>query len=311
MPDIPRLLEHFGETLRLQKGLTASTVETYLRDLLDFRSFLQRLGQRLGRPIDLDTAERASVRAYLADLHRRGNSPRTSARRLSSLRAFYRYLVSRGLLERSPVRAVASPRYSQPLPGFLTVDEAFGLMESPPEGTLLGARTKAILELLYASGIRVSEAAGLRISDLDLARGSFKVLGKGRKERIAFLTPAAVEALTGYLRLWEPVRRSAGHGLDSGPLFLGLRGTRLGTRSLQRLVSKSAAQANLNRPVSPHTLRHSFATHLLDDGADLRSIQELLGHASLGATQRYTHVSVERLLDAYHRAHPRSQENPP
>jgi integrase/recombinase XerC len=309
--EIQRLLDLFADTLRLQKGLTASTVSSYLRDLDDFRRFLHRLGQRLDRAVDLDKAERPAVRAYLADLHRRGISARTVARRLSSLRAWFTYLVSRGLLERSPVRALASPRFSMPLPGFLTVDEAFGLLDTTPQNTLRTARTRAVLELLYASGIRASEAAGLQLGDLDLRRACFKVLGKGRKERVAFLTPAAIEALIHYLGLWEPVRRRAGYGPDAGPVFLGLRGTPLGRRSLHRIVAQGAARAGLNRSVSPHTLRHSFATHLLDSGADLRSIQELLGHASLTATQRYTHVSIERLLKAYHQAHPRSQEETP
>jgi integrase/recombinase XerC len=308
--EVPRILERFADTLRLQKGLTDSTVSTYLRDLADFRSFLGRLAQRTGRAMDLDTADRSSIRGYLAELHRRGLAPRTSARRLSSLRTFYSHLVSRGMIERSPVRGLSSPRFPQPLPGFLTVDEAFGLLE--PDGAdeaagLVEARSRALVELLYSSGIRVSEAAGLDLGDLDLERGVFKVLGKGRKERVAFLTETATEALREYLAKCAPLRRKRGHGVDGGPLFLGKTGKRLATRSLQRLVGKRAHDAGLNRAISPHTLRHSFATHLLDSGADLRSIQELLGHSSLGATQRYTQVSIERLMEAYHRAHPRSE----
>jgi integrase/recombinase XerC len=230
------------------------------------------------------------------------------ARRLSALRALYKYMVSRGLLERSPVQGLRTPRYAKPLPDFLTVDEAFGLVRSAAEQELVVLRGRAVLELLYGSGIRVSEAAGLDLDELDLGRGTFKVLGKGRKERMAFLTPTAVEAIGRYVAAWAEVRRRAGYGRDRGPLFLGLRGTRLGTRSLHRLVSKAGRDAELQRSVSPHTLRHSFATHLLDSGADLRSIQELLGHESLAATQRYTHVSVERLMEAYHKAHPRSEE---
>jgi len=305
--DVPRILERFGDTLRLQKGLTDSTVGTYLRDLLDFRAFLGRLSQRTGRSMDLDTADRSAVRGYLAELHRRGLAPRTSARRLSSLRAFYSHLVSRGLKDRSPVRGLSSPRFAHPLPGFLTVDEAFGLLEPGESDGLAEARSKALLELLYSSGVRVSEAAGLDLADLDLERGVFKVMGKGRKERVAFLTDTAAEALREYLALCEPLRRKGGYGVDGGPVFLGRNGKRLGARSLQRLVGKRASDAGLNRAVSPHTLRHSFATHLLDSGADLRSIQEMLGHTSLGATQRYTQVSIERLMEAYHRAHPRSE----
>jgi site-specific recombinase XerD len=304
---VPRIVERFAETLRLQRGLTETTVLSYVRDLADFGRFLRRLGERIGRSIELENADRSSIRSYLAELHRRQISGRTAARRLSALRSFYRHLVSRGVLERSPVHGLSAPRYSKPLPGFLTLDEAFGLLGGPADGRR-GLRSQAILELLYGSGLRVSEAAALDVQDVDLAAGRFRVLGKGRKERMAFLTPAARDALQRYLDAWRPVRLGAGHGEAAGPLFLGRSGTRLAARSLHRLVSASAKAAGLGRGVSPHTLRHSFATHLLDGGADLRSIQELLGHASLAATQRYTHVSVERLLEAYHQAHPRSED---
>ncbi len=305
------LLRPFADALRYQRGLQPSTIETYLRDLGDYAGFLDRLSGRLSIRLTLRDADRKAVRAYLAELHRLGRSPRTVARRLSSLRAYYRYLVSRGQLEVSPLQGIHAPRQGKRLPDFLSVEEVLGLLRGAQEGSeLTHTRSRAVLGLLYSGGMRVAELAGLDLEDLEIQAGRVTVLGKGGKERICFVAKSVLKVVKDYLSTWSSIRAKAGYPSDGGPLILNRRGGRLTTRGLHRVVSQTAVLLGLPRNVYPHMLRHSFATHLLDSGADLRSIQELLGHESLAATQLYTHVSVERLLAEYHRAHPRDEADP-
>jgi len=218
-----------------------------------------------------------------------------------------KYLVQEGYLRRNPAEIVATPRQEKPLPNFMPVDEAFALMETPDPSRTWGARDKAILETLYSTGMRVGELVGLGEGDLDSSLGIVRVFGKGGKERIVPIGEKALEALRVYLEKRDQAVRKAGEKGRKAPIFVNARGGRLTSRSVARILQKHLVRGGIWRKISPHALRHSFATHLLDAGADLRAIQELLGHASLSTTQRYTHVSVDKLMEVYDRAHPRAK----
>jgi integrase/recombinase XerC len=243
--------------------------------------------------------DRLAIRRYLSFLHRK-NRKSSIARKISTLRSFYKYLVRERLAASNPAKAVSTPKAEKPLPTTLTVDEAFRLMETPSERE--GLRDCAILELLYSSGLRVSELVGLNLNHLDLDLGIVKVMGKGRKERIVPVGTKAVESLKAFL---DERRLLKGEE----PLFINSVGGRLTARTVGRLIKKYSKHSGIYRKVSPHSLRHTFATHLLDAGADIREIQEMLGHSSLSTTQRYTHISMGKLMEIYDKAHPRSFRN--
>jgi integrase/recombinase XerC len=282
----------FLEYLGVERGASPHTLRSYATDLTEFTRFLA------AEKIDgLAAADTRAVRAYLALLHRRGLSKATIARKLAAVRSCFRFLGRRGALEVNPARQVRSPRLGRRLPSFLPKDEATQLLDTAPEPTAAGARDRALLELLYASGLRVAEGCGLDLDDLDEARRTVRVLGKGDKERVVPVGETALEALDAYLAM---------RGRQRGPLFLNARGGRLTPRSVHRIVKRLARRAGISQRVTPHTLRHSFATHMLGEGADLRLIQELLGHSRLSTTQRYTHVSPEHLMRVYDSAHPRA-----
>jgi len=287
-------LAAFLRHLSLEKDASPHTLRSYRTDL---REFTQYAGG--GDPAtwlgDVDTR---TIRGYLAHLHARGLDATTIARKLAALRSWFRFLVRRGVLERNVAREVRGPRPPRKLVSFLPIDEAMSLMDAKaPEGAGR-ARDAAVLEFLYATGLRVSELAGLDLDDLDRSQQTVRVLGKGRKERIVPYGGRAASALGAYLQ---------GRGAGAGPLFSNRRGGRLTVRSLHTIVRRSAARSGITRRVSPHTLRHTFATHLLDAGADLRMIQELLGHSRLSTTQRYTHVGADQLMRVYDAAHPRAR----
>jgi integrase/recombinase XerC len=286
-------VERFLRYLAVERGASPHTLKSYRTDLADCAAFLA--GRKLGTLVDADAR---LLRAYLAALHERGLARSSVARRLATLRSFYRFLIRRGHAQVNPAREVHSPKLPKRLPSYLPIDESEALLRVDPPATPAGARDRAILELLYATGVRVAELSGLDVEDVDLRDGAVRVLGKGSKERIVPVGGKAVAALRVYLR--------DGGGRASGPLFLNERGGRLTVRSVHRIVRARARAAGLYRRVSPHTLRHTFATHLLDAGADLRLIQELLGHARLGTTQKYTHVTTDRLMKIYDAAHPRA-----
>lgn len=237
------------------------------------------------------------TRRFVARLVHQGKSKRTVARNLSSVKSFLNFLVKVGKLDFNPAETIAAPKTEKPIPRFLTVDDMFALLDSIPSGTLLEARNRAIFEMFYSTGMRVSEIESLEDRDIDFARKMVMVTGKGAKQRVVPVGGRAVEAVMAYRM------RLSG---EFNPLFVNKNGTRLSARSIRRILQKIVAECGLDIPVSPHTLRHSFATHMLDSGADLRGIQEILGHSSLSTTQIYTHVSVDRLNEVYDRAHPRS-----
>jgi integrase/recombinase XerC len=242
------------------------------------------------------------LRAYLAWLHEQGYAKTTMARRIAAVRSWCRFLCRQGVLAANPADGLRGPRQDKKLPHFLSEQDLVRLLETPPADTLLGIRDRAILETLYSAGLRVGELTGLNLADVDLESGLATVRGKGKRERLALLGPPAL----GALRHWLAQRDAlAGRARSQTAVYLNKRGTRLTTRSVGRLLQKYLALAGLDPRTSPHTLRHSFATHLLDRGADIRSVQELLGHRSLANTQIYTHVTTHRLRDSYHKAHPR------
>jgi tyrosine recombinase XerC len=282
----------FLRYLDLQRGASRHTLRGYATDLAEFRTFLSREG--IG---DLADADPRAIRAWLAQLHEKKLAKSSIARKLAAVRSCYRYLARLGVVGFNPARQVRSPRLPKRLPSFLPKDESKGLLDAEMERSEAGLRDHALLEFLYATGLRVAECCGLDLDDVDRRRGAVRVMGKGGKERVV---PAGDAAL-GALDAWLSVR-----GEERGALFTNSRGGRLGTRSVHRIVKRRARAAGIDRRVTPHTLRHTFATHMLGEGADLRLIQELLGHSRLTTTQRYTHVSPEHLMKVYDSAHPRA-----
>jgi integrase/recombinase XerC len=295
---VAEFLRHLG----LEKNSSPNTVKSYREDLTQAVEFFgTRLGAAAPRPQQLSTR---LLRAYLAFLHEQGYARSTIARRLAAVRSWCRFLCRQGVLASNPATGLRGPRQEKKLPRFFSREEMLRLLDAPSGDTALGLRDRAILETLYSAGLRVGELVGLNLADLDLTEGLATVRGKGRKERLALLGPPSTAAINA----WLPARQVlAGPRSPTQPaLFLNRRGTRLTTRSVGRLLARYLTVAGLDPEASPHTLRHSFATHLLDAGADIRSVQELLGHRSLGTTQMYTHLSTQRLRDSYHKAHPRA-----
>ncbi len=295
-------LAEYLRHLALEKNASAHTVKSYREDLTQAVEFFRtRLGQQTPRVEQLTTR---LLRAHLAWLSEQGYARSTIARRLAAIRSWCRFLCRQGALSANPATGLRGPRQDKRLPHFVSREDMTRLLEAPPAATPLGLRDRAILETLYSAGLRVSELTGLNVEDVELRDGVAMVRGKGRKERLALLGPPAIEAI----EKWLPERHNlAGpRALQQPALFLNRSGTRLSTRSVGRLLEKYLAQAGLDPRTSPHTLRHSFATHLLDAGADIRSVQELLGHRSLATTQVYTHVSTQRLRESYLKAHPRA-----
>ena len=295
-------LREFLDHLRLNRNASDRTVEAYdgdISQLLDFAAGYLRKARRDLAPADLDLG---AIRAFMAELHRRGLSRASVARKLSAIRTFVRFLRREGELESDPAALVASPRREIKVPAHLTVDEMSRLLEMPDVSQPLGRRDRAILELFYASGLRLSELVGLDLEDINLRGRIVRVLGKGAKERLVPFNESTKTAVTVWLR--DRAVLCGTKRVDA--LFVNARGTRLTGRSVQRLVAKYVAACSTRFGISPHALRHSFATHLLQRGADLRAIQELLGHVQLSTTQRYTHVNVAQLLEVYRKSHPRA-----
>ncbi len=290
-------MARFQDFLDRSKGASPHTIRAYLADLRELEAYLEQQG------VDLTGATHAHLRGHLGVLAvDRAASSR--ARKLASLKAFYKFLTRSGVLAVNPAARVKTPKLPARLPKVLPVDEVFALLSAPPEDTVLGLRDRAILEVLYGGGLRVAELCGLAVGDLDRAGRVVRVLGKGSKERLCPLNAQALAAVDRYLDRRPSLAEKPGAAPEA--LFLNHRGGRLTARSIARHLDRYVIQLALARKVSPHALRHSFATHLLGGGADVRSIQELLGHASLSTTQRYTHVSWESLQAVYDKAHPRA-----
>jgi integrase/recombinase XerC len=301
-------LRSFVEALPAEKGYSVHTCRAYTRDLEEFTRYLEESGATEpphvsnGGGFGPGHVTAVMIRSYLGYLHQK-NQKSSIARKLSTLRSFFKFLIKKGLVESNPVEGILTPRREKNLPVYLSVDAVFRLLDSIETDSLNAARNRAIFETLYSCGIRVSELVGLNVQDVDAAAGTLKVLGKGAKERLVPIGRNALESIRAYCELLKS--RPDGGAESNGALFLNLQGRRLTSRSVARILKKIAAACGILTPVSPHTLRHTFATHMLDAGADLRSVQEMLGHQNLSTTQKYTHVSIDRLMDTYDRAHPR------
>jgi len=295
-------IERFRDWLAMEKGYSGHTVSGYLRDVNEFFAFA-------GPARGVEGMEVQDIRAYVYSLRHR-NKGVSVARKLSALRTFFHFLMRRQVIVRDPAAAVAMPKVERHLPVFLTVDEVFALLEAVDEATPLAARDRAILEFLYSTGARVAELSGCDMDGLDLAAGLVRVMGKGGRERLVPMGRPAMAALRAYFPLRERLIRDrllSGGKADPEAVFLNGRGRRLTTRSVERLVRLYAERAGLATRVTPHALRHSFATHLLEMGADLRAVQEMLGHVSLSTTQKYTHLNMDHLMEVYDRAHPKAR----
>lgn len=295
----------FMTFLRVERSASPETLRSYTSDLRQFRSFL--LSHRLAGPsIDPVSISAEAIRGYLQWLDRRGGKRSSLARKLASIRSFYRFLTRDGLVARNPAEDIRTPKQTKPLPRVLTKEEADALMTVPNNRTAGSLRDRALLETLYSTGARVSELVALDLDDLRQSDGIVRLLGKGKKERMVPIGDVAIRAIGEYLSRHPIGSRPAGSPKGYRlPLFRNSRGGRLTTRSVARIVAGHSSGL-AGGSISPHTLRHSFATHLLDEGADLRAIQEMLGHASLGTTQKYTHVAMDQLLALYDKAHPRA-----
>ena len=305
-------LRGFLDYIRLNRNASPHTVTAYESDLSQFIAFA---GEHTGRREALKPSHLSLdvIRAYLGELYRQGHARTSVARKVSALRTFTRYLRREGCIDADPAVLAVAPKREQKVPAHLSVDEMSQLLETPDTSAPLGRRDRAILELFYASGIRLSELVALDLEDVDLSGRMIRVMGKGRKERIVPFNKSTEKSLRKWyadrslLARREPERRRTSH--EGAALFVNARGGRLTGRSVQRLVARYVASCSTRFGISPHALRHSFATHLLQAGADLRAIQELLGHVRLSTTQRYTHVNVAHLLDVYRKAHPRANKS--
>jgi len=294
-------IQEFLDVLALDRDQSPHTVRSYAKDLSDLLAFLAGDDDPSAN-VPIETIDPRAIRAWVADMHARGLSPATVGRRLSAARALFRWLGREGLVIENPAATVKNPKRTERLPERLDVEDVQAVLEAPDPATAAGLRDRALLELTYACGLRVSELVGLDLDDVAFSDRTARVLGKGRKERIVPFGRKAAAAVKAYLAAFAELRERAGEEA----LFLNQRGGRLTDRSVRRILDAAVERAALVRGVHPHLLRHSFATHLLESGMDLRAIQELLGHARLSTTQRYTKVSLERIIEVYDKSHPRA-----
>ena len=316
------VIARYLDYLRSVRNASPSTLRNYRTDLLEFGEYLTPPG---AATLPLGKIDHRTIREFMGHLHDRGLQKSSIARKLASIRSFFKYCVREGRLENSPARLVSTPKLPKRLPRVLSAEEMSGFLDnmvaagesavagkarrpgaSAQESRLLVKRDLALFELLYASGLRVSELTGLNIADIDRNEMMLRVLGKGNKERIVPFGSKAERAIAGYWEVRAGLLEHAKGRTDAQAVFLNYSGTRLSPRSVNRILKKYAALVNINWSIHPHSLRHAFATHLLADGADLRAIQELLGHQSLSTTQRYTHATIRQLMDVYDKAHPRA-----
>ncbi len=305
-PLLAEQIAFFIETLEAEKGYSANTIRAYGHDLAEFAGYAggqtDEAQSTPPLPVSVNAIDNLTVRGYLGMLHRK-NQKVTIARKLSALRSFFRHLVRHRVIDEDPTATILTPKHTRRMPSYLSVDDMFRLLDQTTDDTLLGLRNRALFEILYGSGIRVSELTGLNVFDVDFASACLRVAGKGGRERIVPVGQSALDRLRTYR---ERLRTDKGIGMHpDGPLFLNNNKGRLSARSVARILDALVRRCSLAVPISPHGIRHSFATHMLDAGADLRTVQELLGHKSLSTTQKYTHVSIDRLMAAYDRAHPR------
>jgi integrase/recombinase XerC len=298
------ILKDFLQHLR-RRDVSRHTVTAYDNDIATFLKHTSHIRQKPVDELVPADVDAFAIRAFLGELHKQRISATSSARKLSAIRTFVKFLRREDLIEDDPSSLVAAPKRPETIPAHLTIDEMSKLLEMPDASNPLGRRDRAILELFYASGLRLSELVGLDIEDVNVSGRMVRVTGKGKKQRLVPFNTSTGDAIRSYLTDRSSLTSKASRGM-SAPLFLNYRGGRLSTRSVDRLVRRYVALCGAKFGISPHALRHSFATHLLANGADLRAIQELLGHARLSTTQRYTHVNAAQLIEVYRKSHPRA-----
>lgn len=298
-------IQEFDRHMAVERNLSDQTRKAYVSDLEQYRTFLER-EKASGEEVDGIPTDQTLIRSFLASLYREKLRKASISRKMAALRSFYRYLLREGKVRFNPAELLQTPRCETYVPVVLSVDEIRSLLEVNFSECAEGLRDRAMVELFYSAGVRLSELTGINIADCDFAGGLVKVRGKGRKERILPVGAPAIEAVAAYLKRRGELASKRRQRDPEEPLFLSIRGMRMNPRGVARVVERVVRRSGIGRKISPHALRHTFATHLLDAGADLRSIQEMLGHRSLSTTQKYTTVSVSRLMEVYDRAHPRA-----
>ena len=307
MNSMENLIQDFQVYLEVERNVSVHTRKAYIADIQEFARFLHS-NSFIKKTDEIIKMELETIRAYLGYLYRQKVKKVTVNRKVSSLRAFYKYALRTGKIKNNPAEMIQTSKAEKYMPTFLSVDETFQLLDAPGGKSSLDLRSRAMLELFYSSGLRLSELAGLDVIDIDFNQELVKVRGKGKKERIVPVGRRALQAVKEYLEKTGELRRNMDVNIFKKPLFLNAQGKRITTRSIARIVNEAASKSGIGRKISPHALRHSFATHLLNAGADLRSIQELLGHESLSTTQKYTAVNINRMMEIYDKAHPRAKK---
>jgi len=292
-----RELESFVAHLKYERNASPHTIASYKRDLLQLAQYLEERG------VSINKVDNLSLRGFLTLLYERGEKKSTVGRKLAAIRSFFQYCVRKGWMEDNPAKVVSTPKQDKPVPSFLSEKEMEEFLDLPRTDKPLDLRDIAMMELLYATGIRVSELVGINREDIKFAERLIRIRGKGKKERLVPFGSKAEKSLRAYLQVRSKINKGQ---VEEKPLFLNYRGKKLSPRSVERSVDKYILRSALRRKISPHSLRHSFASHLLSRGADLRVIQELLGHESLATTQKYTHLDLRHLLEVYRKSHPRS-----
>lgn len=301
------IIQVFQNYLEVERNVSIHTKAAYIADVRDFALFLTKNGD-VKEEDEIIGAETEQIRQYMSHLYQQKVKKITINRKISSLRAFYKYLLRTGRINNNPAEMIQTLKTEKHIPVFLSVDEVMELFKAEGGETVLALRNRAILEIFYSCGLRLSELAGLNIQDIDFDQKLVKVKGKGRKERIVPVGMPALKAVEQYREKIDARGINAESRIYETPLFLNFRGQRITTRSIARIVNKVTSQSGIGRKISPHALRHSYATHLLNAGADLRSIQELLGHESLSTTQKYTAINIKRMMEVYDKAHPRTKK---
>jgi integrase/recombinase XerC len=304
---VEKAIQEFKNYLLVERNASSNTLDAYLNDITQFQDFLTHSGHAVeSSSIQIKTIDRLAVRSFMSYLYEEKYSATTMRRKLSTLSSFFRFLCREGYVKNNVANTVPAPRMQNKLPAYFSVDDMFRLLQLPQGESFLPVRDRALLELFYSCGLRISELVGLTLANTNLESHTVKVLGKGGKERLLPLGRQCVDALKTYLN--TRMDKTQKPGTDQ--LFLNHRGAGITVRGVRKVVDKYVKQGNFAGGVSPHSIRHSFATHLLEGGADLRSIQELLGHSSLSTTQKYTHLTLDRLSETYDKAHPRAKEKP-
>jgi len=306
---LKKLIEEFKKYLIGEKDASPNTVSAYLNDLTQFEAFLLETGHACNNSeIQIDQVDRLALRSFMSRLYEKSNSGTSMGRKLSTLSSFFKFLCREGYIKTNVAKTIPVPKKINKLPSHLSVDEVFRLLELPKPESFPGTRDRAILEIFYGTGIRVSELVGLSPDDLKLEQRNVKVLGKGKKERILPLGKQSTEILKSYLQFRAKYIKNKKVEPAPSALFLNQRGQSISVRGVRKIISQYIRTNNFPENISPHSLRHTFATHMLEAGADLRAIQEMLGHASLSTTQKYTHLTIDQLTETYDKAHPRARK---